>query len=75
MKLYLSKKFYPYYAEYDRLGKSDTEEGRKFLEENKSNIDDEISQCLEFGWYRKMNLDSRFVHCPETEYNPPTPFL
>ena len=56
MNFNVSKIIYPHYHEYKRLGESNTEEGRHYLEIYQRIIDEEISDILDEGFYRRNEL-------------------
>lgn len=59
------KKTSPHLCEYIKLGKSETEEGRKYLEENQKAIDDEVSENIDMDFYRLINIGSdEDIHIP-----------
>ena len=63
MKVIATKKLFPYLYEFQKLGESKTEEGRKYMEENQYLIDKEINVIVETGFYRTLNLgENREIH-------------
>ena len=51
-----SKIIHPHLYEYKRLGASYTEEGRHYLEIYQRIIDEEMSDMLDEGFYRRFEL-------------------
>jgi hypothetical protein len=56
MIINVPKDKYPFYYEYRKLGKDLTEEGREYLSRFQTHVNEEISDILDEGFYRRMDL-------------------
>ena len=71
----INKKRYPFLYEFYRLRKMRTLEGREFWENHEMRISIERAKLNLILSIRNEFGDNKKIHMPETEYNPPTPFL
>ena len=73
----ISKKMYPLLHEMQRLGGFYTSEGIEYLNRHYDEIKRERVGWDTTRYFRvvEFNDDDKKVHMPETEINPPTPFL
>ena len=72
---FICKKRYPFLYEFYRLEKMRTLEGREFWENNEMRISIERAKLNLILSIRNEFGDNKKIHMPETEINPPTPFL
>ena len=72
---YISKRLHPHLYEYYRVGGFDTWEGRKYYKMKEHWIMMELTSCWNLFNNRARSGGNKKIHMPETEPNPPTPFL
>jgi hypothetical protein len=71
-----NKKELTHYHEFVSLGGVRTEQGKKYGEDNSRILSYEYLKLLETLRYRDEDLGGdKNIHMPETDHNPPTPFL
>ena len=81
MRFLKDKSVYPFHYEFEKIravkrGNRLSEEEKEFLHKNHQKLTDEYELHIQLCQERIVNLGGdRNIHCPETEINPPTPFL
>jgi hypothetical protein len=75
LKMEINKNLYPHLYEFHSLGGFNTEEGQDYFHANGTKISREDYYSMKIEVYRRKFGKTKNIHMPETEINPPTPFL